>query len=129
MTYCVSGIRGGIKKPYRNWMVHLELRLKIKYSKAVSRFSLTRLFLKKTPKIKPSFIRHHRCIVFQFNAADSTIQLLLPLSSPIDRNAINRSDLARRELRNSILHQFYVQKNRSISSLKDSNSTSVTHAN
>ena len=29
----VSGIRDGIRKPYRDEMVHLELPLKIKYSK------------------------------------------------------------------------------------------------
>ena len=42
-------VASGIWKPFRNQMVHLELRLKIKYySKAVSRFSLTDLEEKNT---------------------------------------------------------------------------------
>ena len=55
MSELFLGIRG---KPYRNQMVHSELRLKIMCSKAVSHFSLTHLE-KKMPKIKPSSIRYH----------------------------------------------------------------------
>ena len=56
-------------------MVHLELRLrlKIKHLIAVGQISLKRILEKRTPKIKPSFIRHHFLNGTQFNAANSKI--------------------------------------------------------
>ena len=91
----VSEIRGGIRKSYRNQMVHLVLRLKIKYSKAVSHFSLRpwKFFLFKNLKLNLLPLD----IIGQYNSTNSMIHL--PLSQILmEGNAINRSDLERREL-------------------------------
>ena len=82
-------------------MVHLELRLKMKNSIAVSHFSLKRILEKKTPKIKPSSIRHHLFTSMVLNSMPQILQsnYFSPLQQiSMDRNAINQSDLARREL-------------------------------
>ena len=82
-------------------MVHLELRLKMKYSIAGSHFSLKRILEKKTPKIEPSSIRHHFFTSMVLNSMPQIPQsnYFSPLQQvSMDWNAINRSDLARREL-------------------------------
>ena len=95
MSELFFGIRG---KPYQNQMVHSELLLKIKCSKAVSHFSLSHL----EKKFKFSSIRH----LFASMVLNSMSQIpqssyFCPLQQiSMDRNAITRSDLARRELQN-----------------------------
>ena len=92
-------------------MVHLELRLKIKCSKAVSDFNLS-LTLKKLSYI-PSSIRHHLFTSMALNLMPQILQssYFSPLQqNSMDRNATSRSNLARRELQNPTPHQFYIFK-------------------
>ena len=99
-VWTVPGIRGRIRKSYRNQMVHLELRCTQKRLVV----SLSHILEKKKQlKLKLLLLD----IIFNESQAGAQSNRLY-LSSPTNlngRNAINRSDLARRELQKPKLMQ------------------------